>query len=200
LRFVAGQRKQSWIKNCVALGLASGFLEPLESTSIHLVQTAIAKMMFYFPSKDFDQTAIDKYNALARTEYEEVRDFLVLHYKATERNDTPFWRHCQNIRKPDSLRAKWETYESHGHITTPPGELFREPSWFAVYTGQNVIPRHHHPFADIPSDAELASRFQRISEAVRARVDSFPTHDEYIRRNCAAPPLDRTTPMPGKTM
>lgn len=200
LRFVAGQRKQSWMKNCVALGLASGFLEPLESTSIHLVQTAIAKLMFFFPSKDFDQTAIDKYNALARAEYEEVRDFLVLHYTATERNDTPFWRHCQNIRKPDSLRAKWEMYASHGHLNTPPGELFSEPSWFAVFTGQNVIPSHHHPFADIPSDAELASRFQRIGEAVRTRVDSFPTHDEYIRRNCAAPPLDTTKPMPGKTM
>lgn len=190
LRFVAGQRKQSWIKNCVALGLASGFLEPLESTSIHLVQTAIAKMLFFFPGKDFDQTAIDRYNALARTEYEEVRDFLVLHYKATERNDTPFWRHCQNIRMPDSLKAKWEMYASHGHLSTPPGELFREPSWFAVYTGQNVIPKHYHPFADIPPDAELASRFQLIADAVRARVDSFPMHDEYIRRHCAAPPLE----------
>jgi tryptophan 7-halogenase len=194
LRFIAGRRKEAWKKNCVALGLASGFLEPLESTSIHLIQTALARFMFFFPSREFDQVAIDKYNRMARVEYEEIRDFLVLHYTATERDDTPFWRHCRHIRRPDSLQERWQIYESHGHLLMPPGELFRESSWFAVFTGQNVFPQRYHPLAELPPDAELANRFERIADAVRERIDGFPTHDEYIRQFCAAPP------MAGKTM
>jgi tryptophan halogenase len=195
LRFVAGQRKESWKKNVLSLGLASGFLEPLESTSIHLVQTALARFLFFFPSRNFDQSAIDKYNQLARTEFEEVRDFLVLHYTATERDDTPFWRHCRNIRKPDSLLERWEVYESHAHLHMPLGQLFRESSWFAVFTGQGVYPKHYHPLAEVPPDAELAHRFQLIGDAVRQRVAGFPTHDDYIRQNCAAPSM---SPMPTK--
>jgi tryptophan halogenase len=190
LRFVTGRRKESWKKNCVALGLASGFLEPLESTSIHLIQTAIARMLFLFPSDNFDQASIDKYNAIAKAEYEDVRDFLVLHYTATERDDTPFWRHCRNIRKPDSLVQKLQMYETNGTVLTLPGELFQDSSWFAVLEGQGVKARQHHPFADIPSDEELERRFDLISGDVRKLVQGFPTHDEFIRTTCAAPPID----------
>jgi tryptophan 7-halogenase len=189
LRFVTGRRKEAWKKNCVALGLASGFLEPLESTSIHLIQTAIARMMFLFPGNNFDQAAIDKYNAMSKFEFEDVRDFLVLHYTATERNDTPFWRHCQAIKKPDTLIQRWEMYEANGTILTVPGELFQDSSWFAVLEGQGVKARSYHPFADSPSDAELESRFALISADVRKVVDTFPMHDEFIRATCAAPPL-----------
>jgi tryptophan 7-halogenase len=195
LRFVTGRRRESWKKNCVSLGLASGFLEPLESTSIHLIQSAIARLMFMFPGSVFDQATIDKYNDMARVEFEEIRDFLVLHYTAIERDDTPFWRHCRAIRIPDTLRAKREMYERSGNIVAVPGDLFREHSWFAVYTGQHVIPAAWHPFADIPDDAELERRLQLIAADVQKLVRTFPSHDEYLRRYCAAPPE-----MAGKAM
>jgi tryptophan halogenase len=187
LRFIAGRRREVWKKNCVALGLASGFLEPLESTSIHLVQSAIARLMFLFPGQGFDEATIAKFNDLTRIETEEIRDFLVLHYKATERGDTPFWRHCQAIRAPDSLRHRWEMYQRSGNLVIVPGDLFKESSWFAVYTGQGVIPQTQHPFADIPDAAEVTRRLEIIAADVRKRADSFPSHDEYIRRHCAAP-------------
>jgi tryptophan halogenase len=189
LRFVTGRRKEAWKKNCVALGLASGFLEPLESTSIHLIQTAIARMLFLFPGNNFDQAAIDKYNAMSKFEFEDVRDFLVLHYTATERDDTPFWRHCQAIKKPETLIQKWQMYEANGHILTVPGELFQDSSWFAVYEGQGVKARSYHPFANIPDDAELERRLELISSDVRKLVATFPPHDEFIRAHCAAPPM-----------
>lgn len=199
LRFVAGRRKECWKNNCVAIGLSSGFLEPLESTSIHLIQTAIAKLLFLLPRDHIDPAVIDKYNAMLKVELEEIRDFLVLHYTATERNDTPFWRHCQNIRKPDSLKQKWEMYEHSAVLVAPPGELFRESSWFAVFTGQNVIPKTWHPSADIPSNEELERRLQLISSDVRKRIEGFPTHDEYIRMHCAAPAMP-AKPMMEKAM
>jgi tryptophan halogenase len=189
LRFTAGRRRRMWNGNCVALGLASGFLEPLESTSIHLIQSAIARLMFLFPGNVFDQATIDKYNDMARVESEEIRDFLVLHYTAIERDDTPFWRHCRAIKKPDSLLAKWEMYERSGNIVAVPGDLFREHSWFAVYSGQNVIPSRWHPFADIPDAAELERRLNLIAGDVRKLVATFPAHDDYLRQYCAAPPL-----------
>ncbi|HEY6125042.1 MAG TPA: tryptophan 7-halogenase, partial [Steroidobacteraceae bacterium] len=145
----------------------------------------------------FDERTIAKFNDLTRIETEEIRDFLVLHYKATERDDTPFWRHCQAIRAPDSLRNRWEMYQRSGNLVIVPGDLFKESSWFAVYTGQGVIPQTQHPFADIPDAAEVARRLEIIAGDVRKRADTFPSHDEYIRRHCAAPPLPA---MPGKPM
>jgi tryptophan 7-halogenase len=189
LKFVTGRRKEGWKKNCVSIGLSSGFLEPLESTSIHVIQTAIAKMMFLFPGNGFDQATIDKYNAMVRSESEQIRDFLVLHYTATERDDVPFWRHCRNIPKPDSLKQKIGMYESNGHIMTLPGELFQDSSWFAVFDGQGHKARACHPFANIISDDELEQRLSLISSDVQKIVASFPTHDDFIRRYCAAPPL-----------
>ncbi len=189
LRFVTGRRRQVWKKNCVALGLASGFLEPLESTSIHLVLASIARLLFMFPGEGFDQSSIDKFNSLARIETEEIRDFLVLHYTATERDDTPFWRHCQAIKRPDTLKQRLEMFERSANIVVGAGELFREPSWFAVLMGQGVQPRSYHPFADIIPDAELARRFELMSGDVRKRVHTYPMHDEFIREHCAAPPM-----------
>jgi len=189
LRFVTGRRKEVWKKNCVALGLASGFLEPLESTSIHLVLASIARLLFMFPGDGFDQASIDKFNSLARTETEEIRDFLVLHYTATERNDTPFWRHCQAIKRPDTLVQRLEMFERSANIVVSTGELFREPSWFAVLMGQGIRPKSYHPIADILPDAELARRFELMSDDVRKRVQAYPLHDEFIREHCAAPPL-----------
>jgi len=189
LRFVAGRRKEVWKKNVVSIGLASGFLEPLESTSIHLIQSMIARFLFMFPGDGFDQATIDKFNAIAKDELEEIRDVLMLHYTATERDDTPFWRHCRALTKPDSLKQRWEMYERSGNIVIQPGVLFSEASWFAIYEGQGLRPRAYHPFADIPSDAELARRFTLMAGDVGKRVATFPSHDDWIRANCAAPPL-----------
>ena len=145
------------------------------------------ELLFLLPRDRVDPATIDKYNAMLRIELEEIRDFLVLHYTATERNDTPFWRHCQAIRKPDSLLQRWEMYEQSGNIiVAPPGDLFRESSWFAVFTGQGVSPRTYHPFADIPSDAELERRLQLISGDVQKRVQTLPdarrVHPPALRR------------------
>jgi tryptophan halogenase len=189
LRFVTGRRKEVWKKNCVALGLASGFLEPLESTSIHLVLASIARLLFMFPGDGFDQSTIDKFNSLARTEVEEIRDFLVLHYTATERDDTPFWRHCRAIKRSDTLKQRLEMFDRSANIVVSVGELFREPSWFAVLMGQGAQPKSYHPIADIITDAELARRFELMSSDVRKRVQTYPLHDEFIRAHCAAPPL-----------
>ena len=189
LRFVAGKRKEVWKKNVVAVGLASGFLEPLESTSIHLIQAMVARLLFMFPGDGFDQATIDKFNSMASMELEEIRDFLVLHYTATMRDDTPFWRHCRAIQKPDSLKQRWEMYERSGNIVIEAGVLFKEPSWFAVFHGQGLRPRAYHPFADIPPDAELARRFALMSGDVEKRVATFPKHDDYLRMHCQAPPM-----------
>jgi tryptophan halogenase len=193
LKFLAGRRKVVWKKNCVAVGLASGFLEPLESTSIHLIQSMVARLLFMLPGEGgIDPATVDKFNELARCELEEIRDLLLLHYTATVRDDTPFWRHCRAIEKPDSLKQRWEMYERNGNIIILPLDLFKEASWFAIYTGQGVLPRSYHPFADIPSDEELMRRFRLMADDVQTRVRSFPSHDDYIRANCAAPP---PTPM-----
>ena len=188
LRFVTGMRKESWKKNCVAMGLASGFLEPLESTSIHLIQSAIGRLLLLLPGDRFDPQAIAKYNAMARREMEHIRDFLVLHYKATERSDTPFWRHCQAITLPASLKERWELYRESAHLVLDPDELFKEASWFAVFTGQGVLPDTYHPLAHIPDEQELRRRFDLMRTDVVNRVQSFPMHDEYIRMHCAAAP------------
>jgi tryptophan halogenase len=191
LRFVAGRRNEVWKKNVVAVGLASGFLEPLESTSIHLIQSMMARLLFMFPGDGFDPATIDKFNALAKKELEEIRDLLVLHYTATERTDTAFWNLCRAIPRPESLRQRWEMYERNGNIVIEAGLLFKEPSWFAILHGQGVQARAYHPFADIPSDEELANRFARISDAVARRVATYPMHDDYIRMHCAAPAMQK---------
>jgi tryptophan halogenase len=187
LRFLAGRRKEIWKKNVVAIGLSSGFLEPLESTSIHLIQAAIARLLFLFPGEGFDQAVIDKFNALSHAELEQIRDILVLHYTATERDDTPFWRHCRTIDRPDSLRQRMDMYESGGAIYIDAGDVFREPTWFAIFEGQGLRPRAWHPFADAPPDAELNRRFALLSSDVLQRVQTFPLHDDFIRAYCAAP-------------
>ena len=187
LRFVAGRRKEIWKKNVVAIGLSSGFLEPLESTSIHLIQAAIARLLFLLPGEGLNQAAIDKFNALSQAELEQIRDILVLHYTATERDDTPFWRHCGGIEKPDSLRRRIEMYESGGAIYIDAGDLFREQSWFAIFEGQGVRARAWHPLADTPPDAELNRRFALLSSHVLKQVQAFPMHDDFIAAYCGAP-------------
>jgi tryptophan halogenase len=186
LRFKAGVRRKPWDKNVVSLGLASGFLEPLESTSIHFVQSAIARLMTNFPDKSFNQPDIDYFNRRTMAEYEQVRDFIILHYKATERDDTPFWNYCRTMDVPQSLAERMAIYRENARLYRHDNELFSETSWLAVLHGQRVVPQRYHPIADIISDEELDTRMDRIAEVMRTCTSRMPTHQDFIDLHCKA--------------
>ena len=182
LKFKAGVRKKPWNKNVVAIGLASGFLEPLESTSIHLIQTAIGRLMENFPDKLFNQPDIDYYNRRTHLEYEQVRDFIVLHYNATERDDSPFWNYCRNMEIPQTLAERLLIYKENGRLYRHDNELFGEDNWLAVLHGQNITPKRYHPMADILPEAELEIRMRRIEGQVRAGTDLMSRHQDFLER------------------
>lgn len=186
LRFVTGVRKKSWIKNCVTLGLSNGFLEPLESTSIHLVQVGISKILTMFPRNEFNERMIKRYNDEMYLEYEGVKDFLIAHYKVTEREDTDFWRYVKNMSIPESLEEKLEIFKMRGEVMPRTTELFKEDSWFAVLSGQGLIPQGYHPVADMISDEDLKLRLMKVRTAVQNRITSMPKHADFIRQNCAS--------------
>jgi tryptophan halogenase len=189
LRFRTGRRKQFWRRNCVAIGLASGFMEPLESTSIHLIQTAIARLANFFPRAAFDPADIDEYNRLTTWEYERIRDFLILHYHATQRDDSPFWQHCRTMSMPDTLQRKIDLFLSNGRVLREGEELFAETSWLQVMIGQRLMPRGHHPFADLRPEAEVAAYLRNVQDVIARCVQAMPSHAEYITTHCAARPL-----------
>jgi tryptophan halogenase len=184
LRFKAGVRRKPWNKNVVAIGLSSGFLEPLESTSIHLIQTAIARLLANFPDKTFNAPDIDYYNRRTLIEYEQVRDFIVLHYNATERTDSPFWNHCRTMDIPSTLSERLELFRENARLYRHDEELFNEVSWFAVMHGQNIVPKRYHPIADTLSEAELEKRMTHFEEVVSHSVGVMPDHRAFIERNC----------------
>jgi tryptophan 7-halogenase len=186
LRFRAGIRRKPWNKNVVALGLASGFIEPLESTSIHLIQTAIARLMTNFPDKSFNQPDIDYYNRRTRLEYEQVRDFIVLHYHATARDDSPFWNYCRTMPIPDTLAERIAIYRENARLYRHDNELFSETSWFAVMHGQNIAPQRYHPIADVLPEAELGKRMTKMADVTLKCLSVMPTHQQFIDRHCKA--------------
>ncbi len=183
LRFKAGHRKRAWVKNVVALGLAGGFLEPLESTSIHLVQSGIARLMSLFPTRNFDSAEIDRFNAKTEEEYVDIRDFLVLHYMATERNDTPYWDYCRNIDPPAGLAEKLAMFRANGRIFREHEELFTESSWQAVLIGQGIKAGGYHPAADLLPDEETLKRLKSIREVIASTALQMPTQREFLRQN-----------------
>ncbi|WGL18441.1 tryptophan 7-halogenase [Microbulbifer bruguierae] len=184
--FRTGTRRKHWNKNCVAIGLSSGFIEPLESTSIHLIQRSIVRLLTFFPSNGFVQADINEFNNLIREETENVRDFVVLHYKLTNREDSEFWRHCRSMDIPDSLAHRMEMFEQGGRVYQNGTELFGESSWLQVLLGQGLMPRSYHPIVDVMSDEELARFLSGIRSDVRATVDSWPNHLEFIHHYCRA--------------
>jgi tryptophan halogenase len=188
LRFKAGRRKAHWVKNVLALGLSSGFLEPLESTSIHLVQAAITKLLDYFPQREPDPILIDRFNEEMRFQYETIRDFIIAHYKVTEREDTEFWRYCKHMSIPDTLAEKIELFMMRGEVKPRWADIFSEVSWFAILYGQGLVPTGHHPLADAMSEDDLELTLSRIRSAIRQRVDGLPLHGDFIRSCCAAQP------------
>jgi tryptophan 7-halogenase len=188
IRYVPGRRRKVWDRNCVAVGLAAGFFEPIESTNIHLIQTAILRLMTLFPGEGINPADIDEANTQARVEYEAIRDFITLHYKATERDDSPFWNHCRTMPIPDSLQHKMDLYRGHARILRNGNELFGELSWLQVMHGQRMRPQGYHPFADLVS-ADTAAAFLGDVERVIAKcVEVMPTHAEFIAGHCAARP------------
>ncbi len=186
LRFVTGHRKEFWKGNVLALGLAAGFMEPLESTSIHLVQTSIARLLTHFPDKRFSQPDIDAFNARTLREYIRVRDFLVLHYTATKRDDTAFWRHCQQIEQPDELRRRIAQFEQGGRIFEEPNDVFGTASWLAVMYGQGIVPQASNPLIAKVAPERIDSIVRRIGETIDNAASDMPTHQQFIEENCQA--------------
>ncbi len=186
LKFTTGKRKQTWNKNCIAIGLASGFMEPLESTSIHLVQSAIARLLNFFPNKNFDQEDIDEFNRQSHFEVDKIRDFLILHYNATERDDSEFWRYCKNMSIPDALTQKIEQFKKNGRIFRNHNEMFSDLSWLEVMHGQGIRPRAYHPLVDVMPKDEIAKRLAGVKSVIDKSVDYMPSHSQFIADNCAA--------------
>ncbi len=182
LSFTTGRRRKAWHKNVVALGLAGGFVEPLESTSIHLIQRGVVTLMSLFPAAGFVQSEIDCYNRLMQTEMEEVRDFVILHYKQTLRDDTPFWRHVQAMPVPDSLAERMAIFAHSGRVLLGPGELFRDTSWVAVLLGQGMMPRGHDPLANAMPEGDLRLTLQRMRAVIGRGVEALPTHADFLGR------------------
>ncbi|HEY0105001.1 MAG TPA: tryptophan halogenase family protein [Rhizomicrobium sp.] len=197
LRFTTGRRRKAWNKNCVALGLSSGFLEPLESTSIHLIHRGIAMLMKFFPDRTFEQTDIDRYNKISEFEFGRVRDFLLLHYTHTEREGA-FWEHCRNIPLTDSLQEKIDLFKSHGRILREDTELFPIQSWLYVMIGQNIVPRGYDPLVDGIAPQKIVANLDDIRSVVRRCADSMPTHLNFIAKNCMSDdlPLRASDPRP----
>ncbi|WP_447725748.1 tryptophan halogenase family protein [Sphingomonas koreensis] len=186
LRFVAGKRRKIWNKNCVAIGLASGFLEPLESTSIHLIQSSVIRLVQLLPDCGFDPATIAEFNRQTDFEYERIRDFIILHYKATERDDTPFWHYCRDMEVPDTLRRKIDLFAANGRVFRENDELFTEESWIQVFLGQGVVPHGYDPLVDIKSDAQVEQFLGNIQTVIGKCVNLMPTHAEFVARTCAA--------------
>ena len=187
IRFQPGQRRRVWHRNCVAIGLSSGFLEPIESTSIHLIQRGIIRLMQCFPAQGISQADVDEYNAQAASEIAHIRDFIILHYKVTNRRDTPFWRDCADMAVPASLQHRIDLFRETGRVFRIPNELFAENSWIQVMLGQGIMPAQHHQTADLMGDAELARFLDGISGTIERTVAQLPGHEAYVRRYCAAP-------------
>jgi tryptophan halogenase len=186
IKFQTGRRKQFWIQNCVAVGLSSGFMEPLESTSIAMIQSAVARIINFFPHAGFEAADIAEYNRLTLLEYELIRDFLVLHYKATARNDSDFWNYCRTMEIPESLQRKMDLFSSCGRIYPDKYDLFSDVSWLQVMVGQGIQPRGYHPLADLRPEAEVAAYLQNVEHVIAKCVNAMPQHSEYITKHCAA--------------
>lgn len=185
LRFTTGMRKRAWNKNVVALGLSSGFMEPLESTSIHLIQNGIAKLISHFPDRGFATANVTAYNRRIAYDYERIRDFIILHYHANQREE-PFWTQCRQMTVPDTLQAKIDLFRSTGRIFREQEELFVEVGWFQVLTGQNIVPETYHPIADQLTGEELRQFLADLKTIFGKAASRLPIHDDFIRNHCAA--------------
>ncbi len=192
LRFQTGRRKRAWNKNVVSLGLASGFMEPLESTSIHLVQTGISKLLSLFPSRQFVEHERDEYNRLTQIEWEHIRDFLILHYYVNERGGSEFWSYCATMDIPDTLRRKITLFKGAGRLFRYNDELFTDSNWTAVMIGQGLLPDSVDPLADALDIQQIGQMLGSMTNIFHKVASAMPTHAAYIDRHCRAPSLERS--------
>jgi len=186
IRFKPGQREKTWQGNCIAIGLSSGFLEPIESTSIYLIQRNLIRLMQLFPTNGICQSDVDEFNMQCEKELEHIRDFIILHYCVTNRRDTPFWRDCSSMAIPASLQHRIDLFRETGRVFRAPNELFAENSWIQVMLGQGIMPQQHHQSADLMGDPELRQFLEGIRKSVALTAIQLPPHQEYVRRYCNA--------------
>jgi tryptophan halogenase len=184
IKFTTGRRDVFWQKNCVAIGLSAGFLEPLESTSIMLIQSAITRLQYLFPDGAFEAADIRDYNVQMAQEYDAIRDFLILHYKQTSRTDSELWRYCSAMPVPDSLQQRIDLFEARGRIPLGAGDQFRIPAWFAVMWGQGLRPRAPDPLSLAIDGDHLTRWLSETRDVIAKCCDHMPPHDDYIRQHC----------------
>jgi len=184
IKFKTGRRRKGWNKNCVALGLSSGFLEPLESTSIHLIMSGVLRLIRLFPFEGITPSTVNEYNQQLGSELEHIRDFIILHYHATEREDTPFWQHCKNMEIPESLKQRLDLFEDTGRVFTSEGELFRVDSWTQVMLGQGVYPKQYHQIAAIMKQHELERFLGDIRQTIDKAIAGLPSHQSFLNDYC----------------
>ncbi|GGD52648.1 tryptophan halogenase family protein [Pseudoxanthomonas indica] len=187
LRFIPGRRRKFWNGNVVAVGLAGGFMEPLESTSIYLAQSGIQRLLSLFPDRGFDPALAERFNRESAFEQERVRDFLVLHYNATERDDSAFWNHCRTMAIPEELRETIELFRRDGRYFRNGEDFFALPSWVQVMLGQRIIPQGYHPIVDELPEDKLVQLVDRVRHVVANCVESMPAHQQFLDTYCRAP-------------
>lgn len=184
IKFKVGHRKENWRGNCVAIGLSAGFFEPLESTSIHLIQAAITKLLELFPTKNMEVSLRREFNLEMTRKFNSVRDFLILHYHATNRNDSEFWNHCRNMSIPDDLQYRMDLYRRRGYIAYTEGDFYLEPSWLAVYSGQGIYPEKVDPRVYAYPLNEAEKQFNLLKEMIAEAVSKMPSHGDAIAKYC----------------
>ncbi len=185
LRFRTGHRRLFWEKNCVAIGLAGGFIEPLESTSIHLAQIGIQRLVNLWPGRGLNPAEVAHYNRTMIADYERLRDFILLHYTATRRKDTEFWRYVSNIQIPDTLASRLEIFRGSGRVIASPDDLFTPHSWLAVMLGQGITPENYDSLVDRIPEALLIDNMQLLKDAIGKTAAALPRHEDYIKRYCS---------------
>ena len=181
IKFRTGRRNKIWNKNCIAFGLASGFIEPLESTNIHLMQVSATRLVQMFPFDGITSSLVDHFNDLTRSEVEHIRDFVIMHYKLTERDDTAFWRSRRDMEIPEALKARLDLFREHGFISPPPEDVFRLDSWLQVMTGQRFEPRGRHRFGQLFTREELTGALAGLRAQVAHSVANTPDYEGFIR-------------------
>ncbi|MCU7555592.1 tryptophan 7-halogenase [Alteromonas sp. ASW11-19] len=186
LRFRTGRAREQWHKNVVAIGLSSGFLEPLESTSIHLIQSGIVRLMKMFPNQGIEPSMVALYNAESKQEFETIRDFIILHYHVNERDDSDFWRDMRNMAIPERLSHKIDAFKQTSAIFNENSDIFRDSSWVQVMMGQGLMPRDYHPVADVPKLGTLNETLKKVYDAKRQPLEQMLAHDEFLRRYTGA--------------
>ena len=181
IKFVTGQRKQYWNKNCIAIGLSSGFIEPLESTSIHFIQNGIMWLLLMFPDACIEPSTVNEYNRTMRSEAEHIRDFIVLHYTLNQRYGDPFWDHCRNMDLPDSLKHRMELFERSARVFKPQDDVFAENSWVQVMMGQGMYPDGYHNIAQAMSESQMSAFLKGIQHEVAQTVAKLPEHGAFVK-------------------